>query len=75
MATPATVQAQEIVAEWKPLIVSGEQAAEIVKNGQVRASSSESFQGFLLLVEYRGRTYTCSVMATGQVLPCYALVW
>jgi hypothetical protein len=39
------------------------------------ASSSEGFQGFLLLIEYQGRNYTCAVTATGQVQECFPLYW
>jgi len=55
--------------------VKGQEAVAIVKGGQIRASSSEGFQGFLLLVEYRGMNYTCTVTATGQVQTCYPLYW
>jgi len=55
--------------------VTGAEAVEIVTRGQIRASSSEGFQGFLLLIEYKGKHYTCSVNATGQVQTCYPLYW
>lgn len=55
--------------------VKGKEAVEIVSRGTIRASSSENFQGFLLLVEYQGRNYTCAVTATGQVQECFPLYW
>ena len=55
--------------------VKGQEAVAIVKGGQIRASSSEGFQGFLLLIEYRGVNYTCTVAASGQVQTCYPLYW
>jgi len=65
-AAPAAAQEQP---------VKGEEAVAIVQGGQIRASSSEGFQGFLLLIDYRGRNYTCAVTATGQVQTCYPLYW
>jgi len=53
----------------------GREAVEIVTKGNIRASSSEGFQGFLLLVEYQGKNYTCTVTATGQVQECFPLYW
>ena len=53
----------------------GKEAVEIVSKGNIRASSSEGFQGFLLLIEYQGRNYTCAVTATGQVQECFPLYW
>lgn len=55
--------------------VKGQDAVAIVQGGQIRASSSEGFQGFLLLIEYRGVNYTCAVTAGGQVQTCYPLYW
>lgn len=55
--------------------VAGKQAVAIVEKGTIRASSSEGFQGFLLLVEYQGRNYTCAISATGQVQDCFPLYW
>ena len=55
--------------------VKGKEAVEIVTKGNIRASSSEGFQGFLLLIEYQGRNYTCAVNATGQVQECFPLYW
>ncbi|MCK5274983.1 MAG: hypothetical protein KAR37_10080 [Alphaproteobacteria bacterium] len=55
--------------------VTGKEAVEIVSKGTIRASSSEGFQGFLLLIEYQGRNYTCAVNATGQVQECFPLYW
>lgn len=65
-AAPATAQ---------QIPVKGQEAVAIVQGGQIRASSSEGFQGFLLLVEYRGKNYTCTVTATGQVQTCNPLYW
>ncbi len=65
VAVPATAQQS----------VKGPQAVAIVQGGQVRASSSQGFQGFLLLIEYQGKNYTCTVTATGQVQGCYPLYW
>lgn len=53
----------------------GQEAVAIVQGGQIRASSSEGFQGFLLLIEYRGVNYTCTLTATGQVQACYPIRW
>jgi hypothetical protein len=61
------------VAQDRP--VKGKGAVEIVSKGNIRASSSEGFQGFLLLIEYQGRNYTCAVTATGQVQECLPLYW
>lgn len=55
--------------------IKGQQAVAIVKSGQIRASSSQGFQGFLLLIEYRGASYTCTLTAAGQVQTCYPLHW
>jgi len=55
--------------------VKGQDAVAIVEKGTIRASSSEGFQGFLLLIEYQGRNYTCAVTATGQVQECFPLYW
>jgi hypothetical protein len=55
--------------------VKGKDAVAIVAEGNIRASSSEGFQGFLLLVEHRGKNYTCTLTATGQVQECYPLYW
>ncbi len=55
--------------------VKGNEAIEIVSKGNIRASSSEGFQGFLLLIEFQGRNYTCAVTATGQVQECFPLYW
>ncbi len=55
--------------------VKGQDAVAIVQGGQIRASSSQGFQGFLLLIEYRGKNYTCAVTATGQVQTCSPLYW
>lgn len=57
------------------LPVKGKEAVEIVSKGDILASSSEGFQGFLLLIEYKGRSYTCAVTATGQVQECFPLSW
>ena len=55
--------------------VKGQDAVAIVQSGQIRASSSEGFQGFLLLIEYQGKNYTCAVTAAGQVQTCNPLYW
>lgn len=55
--------------------IKGQEAVAIVQSGQIRASSSQGFQGFLLLIEYRGANYTCTVSAAGQVQTCYPLYW
>ncbi len=68
-----TASAVPALAQDRP--VKGKEAVEIVSKGQIRASSSEGFQGFLLLVEYQGRNYTCAVTATGQVQECFPLYW
>ena len=62
-------------ASAQQMPVKGKEAVEIVTKGTIRASSSEGFQGFLLLIEYQGRNYTCAVTATGQVQECYPLYW
>lgn len=61
------------VAQDRP--VKGKEAVAIVEKGNIRASSSEGFQGFLFLIEYQGRNYTCAVTATGQVQECFPLYW
>lgn len=55
--------------------VKGQEAVAIVQGGQIRASSSAGFQGFLLLIEYRGKNYTCAVTSAGQVQACNPLYW
>jgi hypothetical protein len=55
--------------------VKGNDAVAIVEKGNIRATSSEGFQGFLLLIEYQGKNYTCAVTATGQVQECFPLYW
>lgn len=55
--------------------VAGKEAVTIVEKGTIRASSSVGVQGFLLLVDYQGRSYTCTVTATGQVQECFPLYW
>jgi hypothetical protein len=62
-----------VLAQERP--VKGNDAVAIVAEGNIRASSSEGFQGFLLLVEHRGKNYTCAVTATGQVQECFPLYW
>lgn len=69
----AAALAMPAVAQEMP--VKGKAAVEIVTRGTIRASSSEGFQGFLLLIEYQGKNYTCAVTATGQVQECYPLYW
>jgi hypothetical protein len=70
LALAASVPA---IAQQQP--VKGDEAVAIVTQGTIRASSSEGFQGFLLLIEHRGRNYTCAVTSTGQVQECYPLYW
>lgn len=67
------VTAVPALAQDRP--VKGQDAVAIVEKGTIRAASSEGFQGFLLLVEYQGRNYTCAVTATGQVQECFPLYW
>jgi hypothetical protein len=55
--------------------VKSKEAVEIVSKGNIRASSSEGFKGFLLLIEHQGKNYTCAVNATGQVQECFPLYW
>lgn len=61
------------LAQERP--AKGKEAVAIVQGGKIRASSSEGFQGFLLLIDYQGKNYTCAVTATGQVQTCYPLYW
>ena len=62
-------------AAQQEMPVKGKDAVAVVQGGQIRASSSQGFQGFLLLIDYQGRNYTCTVTATGQVQTCYPLYW
>ncbi len=62
-------------AAAQKLPVKGKEAVAIVKGGQIRASSSQGFQGFQLLIEYQGNTYMCGVKANGQVQSCFPLYW
>ena len=55
--------------------VKGQEAVKIVEDGQIRASSSQGVQGFLLLVVHEGKNYACVVTATGQVQTCNPLYW
>lgn len=73
LAAVFALTAAPAAAQQQP--VKGEEAVAIVQGGQIRASSSEGFQGFLLLIDYRGRNYSCAVTATGQVQTCYPLYW
>lgn len=72
-ASFAAALALPAVAQEQP--VKGKEAVEIVAKGTIRASSNQGFQGFLFLIEYKGRNYTCSVAATGQVQDCFPLYW
>jgi hypothetical protein len=67
--------ASAIPASAQDRPVKGKDAVTIVEKGNIRAASSEGFQGFLLLIEYQGRNYTCAVTATGQVQECFPLYW
>ena len=69
----SAASAAPALAQQQP--VKGKDAVAIVEKGNIRASSSEGFQGFLLLVEYQGRNYTCAITATGQVQECFPLYW
>ncbi len=55
--------------------VKGGEAVAIVQSGKIRAADGGGLQGFLLLIEYQGRNYTCTVNATGQVQGCFPLYW
>ena len=55
--------------------IKGQEAVAIVQGGQIRASSNQGFQGFLLLIENRGKNYVCVVTANGQVQTCNPLYW
>jgi len=72
MAMAAALSASPAAAQ---MAVKGQEAVTIVHGGQIRASSSQGLQGFLLLVEYQGKNYTCVVTATGQVQTCNPLYW
>ena len=74
-AATATAEEREVVFGLLPGVVSGEDAADIVRNGQILAVKSEGIEGFLMLIEYLGETYTCTVTANGRVLPCHELEW
>jgi len=77
LAFPVTLAAAlaAVPAGAQQLPAKGQEAVTIVEGGQIRAASSEGFQGFLLLIEYNGTSYTCTVTAVGQVQACYPLRW
>ena len=65
---PAQAQRQEQT-------IQGDQAVRIVQSGKIRASKSDGIPGFLLLIEYQGKSYMCTVSAQGQVQTCDQLYW
>ena len=73
LAALVALAAGPAAAQQQP--VKGKEAVAIVKGGQIRASSSEGFKGFLLLIEYQGNQYMCGVKANGQVQSCFPLYW
>ncbi len=73
LAAFVTLSAGPAAAQKLP--VKGKEAVAIVKDGQIRASSSQGFQGFLFLIEYQGNQYMCAVKANGQVQSCFPLYW
>ena len=73
LAAALAFAAAPAAAQQQP--VKGNDAVAIVQGGQIRASSSVGLQGFLLLIDYGGKNYTCAVAATGQVQTCYPLYW
>ena len=62
-------------AQRQQMTIQGDEAVIIVQSGKIRASTSQGFQGFLLLVEYQGKSYMCMVAAQGQVRTCDQLYW
>jgi hypothetical protein len=57
------------------LVVRGDEAVDIVTQGDIRASLDASRRGFLLLMKYQGKDYTCPVTADGLVGDCNLLYW
>ena len=62
-------------AASQQLPAKGKEAVAIVEGGTIRAAEGGGLQGFLLLIEYQGRNYTCTVNATGRVQGCFPLYW
>ncbi len=73
LAALVAIAAGPAAAQQQP--VKGKEAVAIVKDGQIRSSSSQGFQGFLFLIEYQGNQYMCAVKANGQVQSCFPLYW
>ncbi len=68
IAGPAQAQQQQMTIE-------GEAAVKIVQSGKIRASKSEGVAGFVLLMDYQGKTYVCAIAVTGQVQTCDQIYW
>ena len=62
-------------AQQQQLTIQGDAAVKIVQSGKIRASKSDGIPGFLLLIEYQGKSYMCTVAARGQVQTCDQLYW
>lgn len=58
-----------------PKVVEGEAALEIVEKGNIRTTSGGVSQGFLLLIEFGGRNYACTIASTAQIQSCNELFW
>jgi hypothetical protein len=62
-------------AQQQQMTIQGDEAVKIVQSGKIRASKSDGIPGFLLLIEYQGKSYMCTVAARGQVQTCDQLYW
>lgn len=62
-------------AQQQQMTIEGEAAVKIVQSGKIRASKSEGVAGFVLLMDYQGKTYVCAIAATGQVQTCDQIYW
>ncbi len=62
-------------AQQQQQTIQGDEAVRIVQSGKIRASKSDGIPGFLLLIEYQGKSYMCTVAARGQVQTCDKIYW
>ncbi len=62
-------------AQQQQQTIQGDEAVKIVQSGKIRASKSDGLPGFLLLLEYQGKSYMCTVAVRGQVQTCDQIYW
>ncbi len=74
-ATLALLAASMLAAPVLAQTIVGPDAARIVAQGQIRATSAAPYEGFILLIEFSGKNYVCAVAARGKVQYCDPLQW